>query len=55
MKTNEFELSKEKWLDAIKRWQAEWKELVDETGIVPAIAGIHGLVLASDHGLDEPI
>jgi len=54
MKTNEFELSKKRWLDAIKRWQAEWKELVEETGIVPIIGSIHGLMLMSEHGIDGP-
>ena len=54
MKTNQLELSKKKWLDAIKRWQAEWKELTDETGFVPAIGGIHGLVVVSDHGINAP-
>jgi len=54
MKTDQFELSKRKWLDAIKRWQAEWKELADETSIVPIIGGVHGLVLVSEHGMNGP-
>jgi hypothetical protein len=54
MKTNEYELSKKKWLDAIKRWQSEWKGLVDETGIVPAIGGTYGLMLVSEHGINGP-
>lgn len=54
MKTNQFELSKRKWLDAIKRWQAEWKEVADETGIVPLIEGTYGLMLVSAHGIDVP-
>jgi len=54
MKTNEYELSKRKWLDAIKRWQAEWGELADETGIVPMIGGTHGLILVSHEGISMP-
>jgi len=54
MKTNEFELSKKKWLDAIKRCQKEWEELVDETGMVPVIGGTYGLMLVSEHGINGP-
>lgn len=52
--TNEYELSKKKWLEAIKRWQAEWRELVAETGIVPEIRGTHGIMLVSGHGINGP-
>lgn len=54
MRTNQLELSKKKWLDAIMRWQAEWKQLVDETGIIPMIGGIHGLMLLSHEGISLP-
>jgi hypothetical protein len=52
--TNEYELSKKKWLDAIKKWQAEWRELVAATGIVPEIRGTHGIILVSGHGINGP-
>jgi hypothetical protein len=52
--TNEYELSKKKWLEAIKRWQAEWRELVAETGIVPEIRGTHGIMLVSGHAINGP-
>lgn len=54
MKTNDFEASKKKWLDAIKQWQEEWKTLVDETGIMPMIGGTYGLILRPEHGIDGP-
>ncbi len=52
--TNEYELSKKKWLEAIKRWQAEWRKLVVETSIVPEIRGTHGIMLVSGHGINGP-
>ena len=52
--TNEYDVSKKKWLEAIKRWQAEWRELVAETGIVPEIRGTHGIMLVSGHGMNGP-
>lgn len=54
MKTNQLEASKKKWFDAIKRWQAEWKELADETGIVPMIGSTYGLMLVSREGFSLP-
>lgn len=54
MRTNESELAKKKWLDTIKRWQEEWKKLAEETAIVPAIGGVHGLSLVSSHGFNLP-